>query len=121
MTSSPRRLALAAAIADTADAFLITKLVNVRYLTGFTGSTAAALVRRDGATILATDGRYATQAAGECPDVELLQTRRMAAALVERAQQDGLRRLALERHHVTLAAYDVLRDAASGEVEFGDG
>lgn len=38
---------------------LVTDLVNVRYLSGFTGSNAALLVRVDDATpVLATDGRY---------------------------------------------------------------
>lgn len=42
---------------------LVTDLVNVRYLSGFTGSNAALLVRVDDATpVLATDGRYRTQA-----------------------------------------------------------
>jgi len=108
-------------MAESADACLITKPVNVRYLTGFTGSTAAVLVGSDGAAVLATDGRYVTQAAGECPDVDLLETRRLGPALVEHARQAGLRRLAIERHYVTLASYDVLRDAADDVIEFGDG
>src|SRR5262245_66474411 len=46
------------------DAALITSLVNVRYLTGFTGSNGAALIARNSA-LLATDGRYATRSADE--------------------------------------------------------
>ncbi len=43
---------------------LVTRLVNVRYLTGFTGSNAALLIRADDETpVLTTDGRYRTQAA----------------------------------------------------------
>ena len=43
---------------------LVTDLVNVRYLSGFTGSNAALLIRADEETpVLATDGRYRTQAA----------------------------------------------------------
>ena len=44
------------------DALLVTNLVNVRYLTGFTGSAGTLLVTLD-AAILATDGRYRTQSA----------------------------------------------------------
>ena len=36
-----------------AEAALVTRLVNVRYLTGFTGSNAALLVRRPTARLLA--------------------------------------------------------------------
>ena len=42
-----------------AEAALVTRLVNIRYLTGFTGSNAALLVGDRGA-VLCTDGRYLT-------------------------------------------------------------
>ena len=54
------------------DAVLVTNLLNVRYLTGFTGSNGALLVRTDGADLFGTDGRYTTQAGTQVPDVELL-------------------------------------------------
>ena len=48
---------------------LVTDLVNVRYLSGFTGSNAALLILADDDTpVLATDGRYRTQAAQQAPD-----------------------------------------------------
>jgi Xaa-Pro aminopeptidase len=49
---------------------LVNKLSDLRYLCGFTGSSAALAVTRR-AICLFTDGRYATQAAGESPDVQL--------------------------------------------------
>jgi Xaa-Pro aminopeptidase len=48
--------------------FYISNLINVRYLTGFTGSNAALLVSQTGAT-LATDSRYEIQAAAQVPDI----------------------------------------------------
>ena len=48
---------------------MVTRLVNVRYLSGFTGSNAALLVTAD-AAVLATDGRYITQAEQQVPDLE---------------------------------------------------
>jgi Xaa-Pro aminopeptidase len=52
------------------DAFLVTGLVNVRYLTGFQSTNAALLV--DGErTIMLTDGRYA-EAGRSVPGVELV-------------------------------------------------
>jgi len=42
------------------DALLVTRLVNIRYLTGFTGSAALLLVRPDG-VLFVTDGRYRDQ------------------------------------------------------------
>lgn len=46
------------------DAVLVTNLVNIRYLTGFTGSAALLLIEPSGA-LLVTDGRYREQAAEE--------------------------------------------------------
>jgi Xaa-Pro aminopeptidase len=103
-----------------ADAALVTRLVNVRYLTGFTGSNAALLLTEQGA-VLATDGRYTTQAGAQAPDVELLVERECAAALVSRAARDGVRRLAFEAHDVTVEAHAGLQgiDGAPGLVALG--
>src|SRR4051794_20501362 len=100
-----RRNGLRQAItAAGADAALITRLVNVRYLTGFTGSNAALLVPADGdkGAVLATDGRYITQSATEVPDLERVIDRLCPQALVRRANESGVRRLAFEAHHVTV-------------------
>jgi Xaa-Pro aminopeptidase len=43
------------------DALLVTKLENIRYLTGFSGSSAMLMVTSERA-LLTSDGRYATQA-----------------------------------------------------------
>ncbi|MBV9721457.1 MAG: aminopeptidase P family N-terminal domain-containing protein, partial [Mycobacterium sp.] len=62
MTYSQRRAALGARIGSAGlDAMLVTDLINVRYLSGFTGSNAALLVFADDqSAVLATDGRYRT-------------------------------------------------------------
>lgn len=60
-----RQAALAARLdADGLDALLVTHLPNVRYLTGFTGTSALLLCRRDGCTLI-TDFRYDVQAMQE--------------------------------------------------------
>jgi Xaa-Pro aminopeptidase len=46
------------------DALLVTRMVNIRYLTGFTGSAALLLVRPDD-LVFVTDGRYRDQSALE--------------------------------------------------------
>ncbi len=50
---------------------LISHLPNIRYITGFTGSSALVLVGHD-QTVLYTDGRYATQARQETQGCELV-------------------------------------------------
>jgi Xaa-Pro aminopeptidase len=47
------------------DALLVTGLVNVRWLCGFTGSSAAAVLGHDGLRRFLTDFRYLTQSADE--------------------------------------------------------
>ena len=53
------------------DRLLVSDLVNVRYLSGFTGSNGAVVLSSDGAAALVTDGRYRDQAAAECPGLEI--------------------------------------------------
>src|SRR5438270_3824815 len=117
-----RRTALAtalAALAARADACVVTDLVNLGYLTGFTGSNGALLVLADGTALLATDGRYAEQAAGEAPGLDIVVTRDVAGELVRRAAEGGAARVAIERQHVTLSAADRLAEAA-GAAELVD-
>jgi Xaa-Pro aminopeptidase len=111
-----RRRRLVASLPDTVDALLVTGLVNVRYLTGFTGSNAAVLAWRDDA-VLATDGRYVTQAAAECADLECLEARSAAAALIARAAERGMHRVGIEAAHVTLALHERLSAATEDRVE----
>jgi Xaa-Pro aminopeptidase len=100
------------------DGMVISDLVNVRYLSGFTGSNAALLIRTDDQTpVLATDGRYRTQAAQQAPDAELLIERACAPHLVGRAAADGVRRLGFESHVVTVDAFATLTKAAGARVE----
>lgn len=97
-----RRAALASLLVERdLDAALVTRLVNVRYLTGLVSSNAALLVTAAGDAVLATDGRYATAAAVDVPDLPLVVERAVAATLVERAHAERLR-VAVEEHDVTL-------------------
>jgi Xaa-Pro aminopeptidase len=96
---------------------LITRLVNVRYLSGFTGSNAALLIRADDETpVLATDGRYRTQAAQQAPDAEIVIERACGPFLAGRAAADGVGRLGFESHVVTVDGFDALAREA-GDVE----
>ncbi len=89
------------------DALLVTKLANVRYLTGFTGSAALLLVTRAEARFV-TDGRY-TQRAGEELDAAGARAQ-IEIGLTGAAQREILvgavsagSRLGLEEHNVSWA------------------
>jgi Xaa-Pro aminopeptidase len=66
----PQRLeALTQAILEAhLDALLLTSLPNIRYITGFSGTSALALVTTKDATLI-TDFRYQTQASAEVGDL----------------------------------------------------
>jgi Xaa-Pro aminopeptidase len=57
------------------DSLLVTHLANIRYLCGFTGSTAALMVT-DRGSILFTDGRYRTQAKEEVNSARIVIARK---------------------------------------------
>lgn len=110
MTHSRRRAALGVELrAAELDAMLVTDLINVRYLSGFTGSNAALLVFADGeSAVLATDGRYRTQAARQAPDLEVAIERACGRHLVRRAAAGHARRVGFESHVITVDGYDAL-------------
>ncbi|MCV7237054.1 M24 family metallopeptidase [Mycolicibacterium celeriflavum] len=122
MTISQRRDRLRERLANAGiDAMLVSDLVNVRYLCGFTGSNAALLIRADGkdaeTPVLATDGRYRTQAAQQAPDAEIVIERACGPHLARRAAADGVRRLGFESHVVTVDAFSALTAAAGEQTE----
>ena len=88
------------------EALLVSGLTNVRYLTGYTGSNGAVLVgpepRLDR---LATDFRYLTQAAEECPDIEVLDARSVVEGLAAYALASGLARVGFEAAHLSVATH----------------
>lgn len=114
MTISQRRDRLRRRlVAAELDAMLVTDLVNVRYLSGFTGSNAALLILAEHETpVLATDGRYRTQAALQSPDAEIVIERACGPHLVARAAAWNARRLGFESHVVTVDGYAMLQKAA---------
>jgi Xaa-Pro aminopeptidase len=119
VTISQRRDRLRQLLVDAdLDAIVVSDLINVRYLSGFTGSNAALLIRAEDPTpVLATDGRYRTQAAQQAPDAELVIERACGPHLVARAAADGVSRLGFESHVVTVDAFSGLTKAAGEMTE----
>jgi Xaa-Pro aminopeptidase len=93
-------------------AILVTHLPDVRWLSGFTGSSAALIVTRK-AVRLYTDSRYRDQAAQEASSatVEIVSGPPALAALRWFAAQSGPGPLAYEPTHVTLAEFQAWRAA----------
>ena len=108
MNRKNRISALASGL-DTA--MLVTRLPNLRYLTGFTGSNGYLLVEPTGRSVFITDGRYGEMAEGllaDLPDVEVVvYTSDMWGTLGE--AMAGHTQVALETHGVT---WDFVKDMA---------
>ena len=93
-------------------AVLIDDPINVGYLTGFTGSTAALLVTPYVVRFI-TDGRYDAQSRQECPDFErvLVPPDSTYSALIARTVRElGLARLVVEAETTTCVKFSGLGD-----------
>ena len=100
-----------------AEAALITRGVDVRYLTGLVSSNAALLLPVEDEPVLATDSRYAGTAARDCPDIEVVIEPRIEPALAGIAVARGYRRVAFEADEMTVARHGALALAYPGRLE----
>jgi len=102
------------------DALLVTSLVNVRWLTGFTGS-AGVLVVGPARVVLATDGRYRTQSADQVAaagvadvvDIAVGGLEDQAAAIVAAVSPEE-RRVGFESTQLTVSAHEQWATRLSG-------
>jgi Xaa-Pro dipeptidase len=105
-----RRARLAARLAELeVDAAFVTRLPNVRYLTGFSGSNGQVLVA-DGHATLFTDGRYDEQSRHEVPDAERVIYLDGFPPVAATVAAVGARRVAFESEGVTHGYWGRLRD-----------
>lgn len=87
------------------EGFLITDLTNLRYITGFTGSSGFSIITQKDA-IFVTDFRYQEQAQQEVKGFTLEAERKDRAEEVKRLMDAyGIKRLAFEDHSVSYGLY----------------
>jgi Xaa-Pro aminopeptidase len=84
--------------------FYISNLINVRYLTGFTGSNAALLVT-DSDVVLATDSRYQIQVAEQVPDIPVVIGRNFPQLLLGNISKSEV---VVEGAHLSISDYQNL-------------
>ena len=103
------------------DAILVSRLPNIQYLCGFTGSNGVLLVSADGATLL-TDGRYSIQApeevAGSGARVRIAKRGLVGevGALLRRGR--GKRRVLFAAGHLSVGQFQQYRTAAGARVRW---
>jgi Xaa-Pro aminopeptidase len=91
------------------EALLVTQRENVRYLTGFTGSSGSVVVAH-GKPLLVTDFRYQIQAAAEAPEVRVLvQKKDHYSAIKEAARRLGADTLWFDEASLTIDRVKALR------------
>lgn len=95
------------------DAFVVSHLPNIFYLSGFTGSAGIFVLRPDSA-VLFTDSRYTVQAAEEVRNARLRIVRgSLLGAAGDSLKRARARRVAFEAAHFTVAQKHLLDAAAS--------
>jgi Xaa-Pro aminopeptidase len=99
------------------DALLVTSLVNVRWLTGYTGSNGVVLVGVHDLRTFLTDFRYVTQARQQVHGFgqRIGENDLLDEALAALPQGDL--RLGVEDQHVSVRTFDRLREALPASVE----
>ncbi len=99
------------------DVLLVTELVNVRYLTGYTGSNGLAAVGPQVRSFV-TDFRYVQQAAEEVdPTFERLQSQLELTDSIEEFLPAGSIRLGFEEAHLSVRDHARLRAQLPGRID----
>jgi Xaa-Pro aminopeptidase len=98
------------------DALLVTNLVNVRYLTGFTGSSAMAVIGPDVRRFV-TDFRYVEQAAAQVDGFDREQAPQEFLDALSDGWPRGALRLGFEDDHVSVRRHGKLREVLPDGVE----
>ena len=108
--------------ASKADVLLVTSLVNLRYLTGFTGSNGACLCFEDGRPpVLFTDPRYTIQAKQEFPKgkVRIVKhTRLMPVAALEFLARNKGVRIGIDPDNLTVASMAAMEKVLPAKASF---
>lgn len=96
------------------DALLVTRLPNVRYLTGFTGSNGQLLIATSGERFF-TDGRYIEQSRHEVPGCErAIYLGELGEPLASACADLGVARLGFEDRDVSIRQHAMLGEALDG-------
>jgi Xaa-Pro aminopeptidase len=98
------------------DLLLVTSQVNLRYLTGFTGSNGMAVVGT-GVRRFVTDFRYVEMAREQVPDFDREQGPQEFVTALAGGWPEGGLRVGFEDDHVTVRAFERLREVVPDRIE----
>jgi Xaa-Pro aminopeptidase len=98
------------------DALVVTNLVNLRYLSGFTGSNAALVITPE-QRVFFTDFRYVSQSAAQVPDFVRVKGERDLLGDVAQRMPTPPARVGFEDATMTVRSYERLRGLVDEGVE----
>ena len=98
------------------DALLVTDLVNIRYLTGFTGSSAMVVIGPDTRRFI-TDFRYVERAQAEVSGFDQERAPQEFAQALKEGWPEGPVRLGFEDQHVSVSQHARLRELLPDRIE----
>lgn len=104
---------------NEAFSLLVTDLTNIRYLTGFTGSSATLLVTA-GEALIISDGRYEQQLRQQCPDLESSISplgKSLFEFTAEHLNARSKKEVHFEYDAITLKQFEGLRDDYQGQLK----
>ncbi|ARI77087.1 M24 family metallopeptidase [Halobacillus mangrovi] len=105
-----------AIMTEELDGLLIMSPKNRRYISGFTGSSAALLITNKEAKLV-TDFRYTEQAAEQAKEFEIIEHKTpMHKEISNQVEKLGLKRIGFEKNHVTYNTYEQYNDELSAEL-----
>ncbi len=104
---------------EDGSALLVTHLPNVLYLVGFRGTSGALVVTRRTA-VLFVPGLYREQARGEVVGASVRVAPDPLRAAADWLRRSKLRRVACEKHHLSVAQFEQFRQWLGREVKLGD-
>lgn len=99
------------------DALLITNLHNVRYLTGFTGSNGAVLLRRDARAILFTDPRYSVQSKLQANCRIVVAKGPLGKSALREIDRVRARHVGFERDNLSVGQFEALKKDLPSRVQ----
>lgn len=103
--------------AEEVDAFLITKVPNVNYFSGFRGDNSVLFIGKNFRKLI-TDGRYVEQAITQAKDFTLVEhTEGLYKKIVEEIKISGCKKIGFEGLIMTVAHYSYLKKELVG-IEF---
>ncbi|WP_117160680.1 Xaa-Pro peptidase family protein [Paraliobacillus sp. X-1268] len=101
---------------DNLGALVITNSFNIRYMTGFTGTSGIALITESKALFI-TDFRYTQQAADEVPSFEIIEHKQgVIKEIANQVKTLGIKRIGFEKTDLTYEIFEEYQKEISAEL-----